>query len=48
MALNSHPFLGFPAEAVICRKSFLIDAKSFRVGTFFSMFFLPFSIARPL
>jgi hypothetical protein len=44
-------FLGLPAEAVgliALRKSFLIDASNFRVGTCFNSFFRPSSIGASL
>jgi hypothetical protein len=40
-------FLGLPAEAVglmTFRKSFLMDANNFRIGTCFSNFFRPSSM----
>jgi hypothetical protein len=44
-------FFGFPTDAVglmAFRKSFLMDANSFRVGTCFSSFFRPSSIGGSL
>jgi hypothetical protein len=43
MASNPHLFFRL-AEAVILRKSFLMLASSFRVGTFFNSSFRPFSM----
>ena len=40
----SYFFLGLGADRMACRKSLLIDAKSFLVGTSFSIFFLAFSM----
>jgi len=47
VSLNPQRFLGLAdaAEArIAARKSLLMDATSFLVGTRFSMFFLPFSM----
>jgi hypothetical protein len=47
MQSNPHFFLGLLADAdawMDRRKSFLMDASSFRVGTCLNSFFLPFSI----
>ena len=47
MDSNLHFFLGLAADALalsIFRMSFLIEARSFRVGTFSKSFFLPSSI----
>jgi len=44
--MDATHFLGLPAEAVgltIFRKSFLMEASSVLVGTFFSSFFRPSS-----
>jgi len=43
MDSNPHFFLGL-AEAANFRMSFLMEAISFRVGTFFNSSFLPFSM----
>jgi len=43
MDANYNFFFGLEAEAVNLRKSCLIEASSFRVGTFFSNFFRPSS-----
>jgi hypothetical protein len=43
-------FLGLALAAdslIVCRKSLLMDASSFRVGTFSSIFRLPFSMRGP-
>lgn len=40
---NSHFFLGLGWAFMDCRKSLLMEASNFRVGTFFSSSFLPFS-----
>lgn len=47
MDSNYQAFLGLAAEAdalIACRKSLLMDASNFLVGTFFSISFLPFSM----
>jgi hypothetical protein len=47
MNRNPHFLLDLDDAAdarIACRKSFLMDASSFRVGTCFSIFFLAFSM----
>jgi hypothetical protein len=51
MERNIQPFLGLADAAdslMVCRKSFLMDASNFRVGTFSSIFRLVFSIGGSL